>query len=141
MTRNNLRPLLPVNPQGLDDIASALLDNAPPKDDEENVPPASISNPEKRIILPTRTHGPYSYPDLVVDMNRLAYDATVEKAAKELGIKVKNTGKEQSGHDYIGNINWETALKLNQKLGNVTLNPRQFIDLRELLEAGIDISK
>ncbi len=141
MMHNSLRPLLPVNPKGLDDIASALLESTPPEDDVEIIPPASISNPERRIILPTRTHGPYSYPDLVVDMHRLGYDATVERAAKELGITIKNTGKEKDGHEYVGNINWETALKLNQKLGNITLNPRQFIDLRELLEAGIDKSK
>ncbi len=138
---NNSKPLLPVNPKGLDDIASALLDGGSPSSNEEEVRPATISNPERRIILPTRTHGSYSYPDIVVDMHRLGYDASVEKAAKELGITAANSGKEKEGHGYVGNINWETALKLNQRLGNFTLNPRQFIDLKELLEAGIDKNK
>ena len=141
MMRNNPKPLLPVNPKGLDDIANALLDNdSPPEDKGKNVP-IKISNPEKYIILPTRTHGSYSYPDLIVDMHRLGYDAMVEKAAKELGVTIQNTIGEKDGNQYVGNINWETALKLNQKLGNITLNPRQFIDLRELLEAGIDRNK
>ncbi len=69
-------------------------------------------------------------------MTRLGYDSNVESAAKKLGIKVENTAQEYLASRYIGNINWEQALKLNQTLGNMTLNLRQFIDFKELLEKG-----
>src|SRR3989344_4437046 len=49
-------------------------------------------------------------------------------------LQLQNSQKEADGTDYIGNMNWNIALTLNNKLGNMTLNPRQFIDFKELLE-------
>jgi hypothetical protein len=139
---DHYRPLIPVDPQGLDDVAAALLNNAPPLVEEGNPSPATrVDNPEHYLILPGRSHGTYSYPDFVVSRHRLSYGPAVEKAARELGITVQNSGTEKDGHQYIGNVDWHTALKLNLQLGNVTLTPRQFIDLKELLEEGMEGKK
>ena len=101
-------------------------------------PAINISDPSRYIILPGRKHGSYEYPDFLASMHRLSYDSDVEKAAKQLDFEAANTASEQDGTQYIGNINWEKALKLNAQLGNATLTLRQFIDFKELLEAGID---
>jgi hypothetical protein len=62
------RPLFPRDPQGLDDVAKKLLT----KPTKEVIVPsaASIENPEKYIILEGKTHGSYSYPDMVVAMEK-----------------------------------------------------------------------
>ena len=146
---NEYRPLVPVNPQGLDDVALALLNEKREDDDKKDKdknqqPTRAVSNPESYILLPGKTHGTYSYPDLVVSMHRLGYSADVDKAVKWMrqnndwkNLQLKNSQKEADGTDYIGNMNWNIALTLNKKIGNMTLNPRQFIDFKELLEAGI----
>ncbi|MDO8564196.1 MAG: hypothetical protein Q7R87_04255 [Nanoarchaeota archaeon] len=139
--QHNSRPLVPVSPQGLDEIALALLKGSGTPNanaDAGTVRPAvGIINPREYIILPSTTHGTYRYPDLLVAKHRLGYDTDVKRAAKELGLHVQNTAQEQDGTVYIGEINWENALKLNAKLGNVTLNIRQFLDFQELLKAGM----
>ena len=79
------RPLVPVNPQGLDDIALALLNETPNNDKEERdkpLTPSTIPNREQYIILPTKTHGKYTYPDMLVAMDlthlgKTWYDAQV----------------------------------------------------------------
>ena len=149
---NTYWPLVPVNPKDLDSVALALLngtqsDEDGKEDDEEQRdldPTRVVANPGSYIILPGKTHGTYSYPDLVVSMHRLGYNADVDKAVKWMrqnndwkNLHLQNSQKEADGTDYIGNINWNIALTLNKKLGNMTLNPRQFIDFKELLEAGI----
>ena len=102
--------------------------------------PRIPENPEalgNYIILPGRIHDSYEYPDLDVGMHRLSYGAEVKQVAKTLGLKLQNTASEENGHRYIGKINWEQALKLNLLLEHLTLNPRQFVDFKELLEEGI----
>ncbi len=52
--------------------------------------PTVASNPgflnlQEYIMLPSTTHGTYSYPDFLVAKHRLGYDTHVERAAKELG--------------------------------------------------------
>ncbi len=102
-------------------------------------PAQNITSPQDYIILPSHKHGSYSYPDLLVAMNRLSSNSAVEKAAQSLGFKAENTSMSSSkkhAYDYIGNINWEQALKLNLSMGNLTLNPRQFVDFLNLLKSG-----
>src|SRR3989344_4585297 len=149
---NTYRPLVPVNPKDLDSVALALLngtqsDEDGKEDDEEqrNLDPTRVvANPGSYIILPGKTHGTYSYPDLVVSMHRLGYNTDVDKTVRWMrqnndwkNLQLQNSQKEADGTDYIGNMNWNIALTLNNKLGNMTLNPRQFIDFKELLESGI----
>ena len=69
-------------------------------------------------------------------MHRLGLDANVQKAAQEIGINVAETAQEADGTKYIGNINWNQGLSINAKLGNQTLNPRQFVDFLNLLKSG-----
>ena len=92
------------------------------------------------IILDGKTHGSYSYQDLLVAKHRLAVSEEVKRAAKSLGLNVENTALEKTDHPYIGNIQWEQALKLNLASipGNFTLNPRQFFDFCLLFDKGIE---
>lgn len=107
---NQYRPLVPVNPQGLDDVALALL-NEPKKDDEDkegNPPtPSAIPNREQYIILPTKTHGKYSYPDMLVAMD------------------LTHLGK-----------TWYDTHKLLAAEGNKMLTIRQFVDFVNLIKTG-----
>ena len=135
------RPIVPGNTEGLDDIVDQLLVGA-------SLPPGNGGNPgeatgmgtygtpDSYIVLNCRGKD-YTYPKLLVAMHRLALDTQVQQAAQTLGLTVANTGKEKNGHDYIGNIPWAPALKLNLKLGNRTLAPRQLIDFKEHLEEGL----
>ena len=96
----------------------------------------NISNLEDYIFLQGKTHGTYSYPDLLVSKYRLGMSPEVEQAASEFGYSLANSGRERHKRDFIGNINWEQALKLNLGLGGGTLNPRQFEDFLLLLKSG-----
>lgn len=127
-------------------LERALAD-APQADPQNQLPPQNPPSPASNggilnlqdcIILPGQNRGMYTYPDLIVAKHRLGYDAQVERVAKELGIQVQNTAEEKDGTKYIGNMNWETALKLNAKLGNTALTIRQYVDFLELLKNGID---
>lgn len=97
---------------------------------------SNIPDLSQYILLEGRQHGSYSYPDLLVAMHRLGYDANAEQAAKTLGLNLRNTAFERDGHQYIGNFIWSEALALNLLLGNFTLNPRQFVDFLQLLKSG-----
>ncbi len=98
-----------------------------------------IQDLEGYIILEGRTHGSYEYPDLNIAIHRLGTSPEVEQAARSLSLVVQNTAQEQFDNTpYIGNINWQKALKLNLALGGRTLNPRQGIDLLLDLQNGID---
>ena len=88
---------------------------------------ADLQTPENYILLEQTTE----HPDLLIAKNRLAYDAEVDKAGKKLGLNLQNNKQ-----GYIGNINWEQGLKLNNELGNFTLNPRLFAEFLKLLKSG-----
>ena len=88
------------------------------------------------LILEGKNHGKYSYPDLMVGTTRLSYDDEVKKAAKKLNLTLQNTQEENNGTNYIGNINWNDALKLNLTLDSFTLNLRQYLDFLKLLKSG-----
>ena len=91
---------------------------------------------EDFILLKGKTHGPYSYQDLLVSMYRLGMSPEAEQVASRFGYQLANTAKESNGRNYIGNINWKQALSLNLDLGGLTLNPRQFADFLLLLKSG-----
>ena len=127
---------VPVSQETMDKV---LANAEVKKERTRNVTPASanVGDKSEYIILEGRQHGSYSYDDLIVCMHRLGFGPDVEKEAGGLGLNVSNISKEKDGTDYIGNINWENALKLNLALGNVTLTPRQGIDLMIDLKEGI----
>ena len=93
-----------------DDIASSLL-----KDDalevDSNAQPgrrqSRIASPESYVILPGKVHGGYSYPELLVSVDR----------------------------KYNGN-NWFKAHEKLHKDDSFMLTPRQFVDFLELLMLG-----
>ena len=70
--RNNPKPLLPVNPKGLDDIANALLQDNSKSPQGDSVPTrvTNLKSPEKYIFLPGKNHGNFSYVDMFVSMDR-----------------------------------------------------------------------
>ena len=100
----------------------------------------TIESEKPRIINATNLQAPENYillketnehPDLLIAKNRLAYDTEVDKVAKNLGLTLQNNSQ-----GYIGNINWEQALKLNNGLNNFTLNPKLFAEFLKLLKTG-----
>ncbi len=98
------------------------------------------------ILLEGRSHDSYSvsysYSNILVAQHRLSISPEVARAARSLSLKVKNTATEQfDNSSYIGQINWQEALKLNLRLKGRTLNPRQGIDLLLDLQEGIDRRK
>ena len=105
------------------------------------IPTARIENLQDYIILPAKDHGSYFYPDLLVAQHRLQYDQDVARLANVLHLKDMEMSQENNGVTFISNINWEQALKLNLELGNITLNPRQFIDFLILLKEFLDKKK
>ena len=109
MTQNKFIPLIPVNPDGLDDIAESLLSNSPqqPPQDNGDQTPAKINNREKYIILPARTHSKYSYPTMLVSMERTHQDK-----------------------------NWYDTHKALAQEGNSMLTIRQYVDFLSLLKSG-----
>ncbi|MDD5133047.1 MAG: hypothetical protein PHD81_03050 [Candidatus Nanoarchaeia archaeon] len=100
----------------------------PPIVQPENKPTpiTNLNNPEDYMILEGKTYDNYSYPDLLVSKYRLGSNLE----------NYPNTGKEANGREYIGNIDWKTALTLNLNCEGFTLNPRQFIDFLKLLKSG-----
>jgi hypothetical protein len=101
-----------------------------------------IDNPENWIMLEEKTYENYSYPDMLINSARIAYNPTPEfqTASQKLGT-LQNTSKDSLGRDFIGNINWEKAMKLNLLLGNKNIPPRMFIDFLSLLYEGVSSSK
>ena len=128
----DIKPLIPVNIQGLEELAKELLNET-----QVVIPSQTdITDPKKYLILPSKTYGNYSYPDLLVSTSRLGYDNGVEKAAKKLNLTLQNTANEQDNTPYIGKIQHKQALDLNLALDGLTLNIRQFADFLNLLKSG-----
>ena len=87
-----------------------------------------IDNPQDYILLGE---------NLLVSKYRLGMSERVDEAGKKLGLTLENSATEQtSKREYIGNINRNQALALNQTLGGRTLNPGQFADFYLLLKSG-----
>ncbi|MBI2632496.1 hypothetical protein HYW75_05820 [Candidatus Pacearchaeota archaeon] len=97
-----------------------------------------LYNKSNYIILPGRTHGKHEFEDLFVAKYRLRSDDLVRKVAKNLGLRAMNTRSGLFGRAFIGEIDWNNALKLNLSLKGETLSPRRFIDFKELLEFGLN---
>ncbi len=106
---NTYRPLVPVNPKDLDSVALALLNGTQSDEDKRDRPPApsAIPNREQYIILPTKIHGKYSYPDTLVAMD------------------LTHLGK-----------TWYDTHKLLAAEGNKMLTICQFVDFINLIKTG-----
>jgi len=128
------RPIAPMNPEGLDDIAKALLEAYTPK----TITPADIPNPESYLILEGKQYGTYSYPDLLVSMHRLGFTDEAGRVAQKLGLSVQNTAQEQNGVHYIGNVQHKQAIDLVKGLNFIPLTPRLYVDFLKEVSSGID---
>ncbi|MDO8516871.1 MAG: hypothetical protein Q7S33_01990 [Nanoarchaeota archaeon] len=102
-----------------------------------------IDNPGNWIILEGKTYENYSYPDMLIDPARLAYNSNPEfqTTPQSLRATLQNTSKDSLGRDFIENINWESAMKLNLLLGNKNIPQRMFVDFLSLLYEGISNKK
>ena len=101
------KPIVPVNPAGLDEVAKSLLEGDPNPPPSASPSGSNIRNAESYIILPGKAHGSYSYPDLVV---------AVEKT-------------------YMS-TNWNQAHEALHKENAFMLTPRQYIDFLQMLKSG-----
>ncbi|TSC65176.1 MAG: hypothetical protein G01um101477_587 [Candidatus Doudnabacteria bacterium Gr01-1014_77] len=113
----------------------------PPREDPVHLSPTTIANPATYILLPEGKYGKYDYPDLLIGMQRLSYNAEVEAVNTRKSWEWKNTAKDAASahtYDFIGNMNHQQAIELNRELGNITLSTvlgREFV---KLLREGID---
>jgi hypothetical protein len=113
MTNSNPRPLVPVDPQGLDDVAVALLkssneDGRETRDSSGELPVnVQVSHPEKYLFLPSKTYGNYTYPNTLFSLER--------------------------GHN---GKNWHDTHKSLAAEGAYMPTIRQFVDAVKLLRSG-----
>jgi len=97
----------------------------------------SKANPKHFVVLPTRTHGTYPYPETAVCLYRLGKNSQVEQVGKALSLPYENTAKELTNDSkYIGNINWEQSMKMILGLNGTPLTTRQGLDFLALLVSG-----
>ena len=102
------KPIIPIDPKGLDDVADALLKGETiPGTDDRKPSPARIKNPNTYLILPGKIHGSYSYPDLLVPTSRTHL-----------------------------NENWDQCFQGVVQEGSLMLTPRQYADFLAYLKGG-----
>ena len=113
---------------------------------DKEKPKAPKEDPNKPLVSVSQVGKPEDYIQLpqgsdiiLVSKYRLSLDNKVQEAANSLSLSLSNTKQEQNGRNYIGNIDWFDALKLNLELNGFTLNLKQFTDFIMFLNSGEDI--
>ena len=102
------KPIVPINPEGLEEIAESLLKEEPVQEDGNIKPaPARVENPGSYLILPGKTHGTYSYPDILIAIDRV------------------HLGK-----------NWTECQETLAEEGSFMPTPRQYVDFLSHLKSG-----
>jgi len=134
-----------LNEQGIEGLlAKAIRDEKVLSSEKIALTPSIIQDPQNYIILPAGTYGKHDYPDLLIGMRRLSYNSDVEAVNQRNGWQIKNTAKVvdvNHSYDYIGNINHEQAIQLNQELGNATPSLVLGREFLRLLDSGINSKK
>lgn len=107
----------------------------------ELVPETSLKTPSfdksQYVLLEGQDYGAGNkYDNCLVSMARNSYSPEIAEIGKKLNCNVQNTSKDSLGREFIGNINWAEALKLNLSLGGKTLTLRQYADFLKLLKSG-----
>jgi hypothetical protein len=95
------------------------------------------------IVIPGKGEEPKGFSNPVghryaVSPGRIEYGPAVERAGKELGLKLKNTSKDSLGRKFVGNINWEQAMKLDLLLGKKATNPLEHFTFLDLINKGAE---
>ena len=101
------KPIVPIDPRGLEGIAEALLVGSPEPDTITPPTPSRISNPSSYLILPGKSHGSYSYPDLLVPTTKTHL-----------------------------NENWNQCSEGVARENSLMLTPRQYADFLSHLKSG-----
>lgn len=97
---------------------------------------AGLSGLEQYILLPGRSHGDYSYPDLLVGKHLLRFDAAIQWVRPHHRVELMNRALENgSGRLCISELSWESAIQLNLLLGGLTLTPIQFSHFLKILSS------
>ena len=104
---DKIQPLIPVNNQGLEGLAKALLEGTPEDAGERVVAASNIGDAQNYITLEAKTHGTYSYPDLLIS----------------------------KGKSYLGK-DWNDCSAELKKENAYMLTIRQFADFLALLKSG-----
>ena len=100
--------------------------------------------PESYILLPAGQYGREGYPDLYIGMKRVSLDARLEKALQTKGIQLSKKGNEAPRNNtqgFLGYINHQEALQINNALGGFTPSLLLSKEFLSLLEAGISQGK
>ena len=92
------------------------------------------NNRANYILLPETADRPHLY----VAKHRLGASPEVIESGQRFNLPVKETAKEKDGTGYIGDINWEHALTLNQIIKSKTPTLRIFQDFSRLLFNGLN---
>jgi hypothetical protein len=105
------------------------------------IPETSLKTPSfdksQFVLLEGRDYGDENkYDDCLVSMARNSYSPEMDEIGKRLDCNVQNTGKDSLGREFIGDITWDEAVKLNLLLGGKTPTLRQFVDFLKLLKSG-----
>jgi len=86
--------------------------------------------------------GGTNHPKLLISRHNIGfkqgYDDRLEQATQKLGLNLTNTREHLDGVNFIGNINRDQALSLNEALGNFTIPIVYFKELLTNLRLGID---
>jgi len=86
--------------------------------------------------------GGTNHPKLLISRHNIGfkqgYDDRLEQATQKLGLNLTNTREHLDGVEFIGNINRDQALSLNEALGNFTIPIVYFKELLTNLRLGID---
>ena len=91
------------------------------------------------IVMPADfVDGKYGQADLRVSPARIADSPAIRKVGKTLGLKLRDTSGDSLGRGFVGNINWEEAMKINALYGKSSLSLDTASDFANLLYQGMN---
>lgn len=95
------------------------------------------------IVVPRKGEEPKGFKNpldykYAVDPARISYNSAVERAGKELELKLENTAKDSLDRKFVGNIQWEQAIRLNLLLGCKATNPLEHFTFLDLINKGAE---
>lgn len=91
------------------------------------------------IVMPADfVDGKYGQSDLRISPARVSDSPAIREVGKTLGLKLRNTAKDSLRRGFVGNINWEEAMKINTLSGKSSLSLDTAADFANLLYQGMN---